>query len=205
MADPLTLIKAASLAKSVAELTGLIESTEGKIDRMVHAPLGAALLALRDAGVATNPDEQVKLLDQSAAKFRDAVQHEVGVRRMQAHLGLGVCYRAKGEYPLSLAALRDACTVQTPCEIVDAPGWKGAAGRAVRGAVGGAFGGLIPAVLRRAKGWPELPHSPWSGVDRFTPWELEESSTMELWRRSIRAATCEFTVLPPNADAEVAS
>jgi hypothetical protein len=86
MVDPTMIIKAVSLAMAVAEFTGLVESTAGKLDRILHAPLGAGLLTLRDAGAAISRSEQAKLIDQAAARFRDAAQHEVGIRRMEAHL-----------------------------------------------------------------------------------------------------------------------
>ena len=84
------IFEAANFAKSVAEFTGLIESLESKVDKLIQSELTAGLKNLEQAMYSTN--QQVSLLQEARNCFNKATGLEKGYRQGVAYLGLAVCH-----------------------------------------------------------------------------------------------------------------
>jgi hypothetical protein len=86
---------AVGLAKSVAEMLGVIQSLEAKVDRLVRSELNAGFRNLDDACIAA--DERDSLLREARGCFTKAVGLESGFRQGLALLGCAVCHHHLGD------------------------------------------------------------------------------------------------------------
>jgi hypothetical protein len=84
------IFKGVGVAKSIAELAGILDSMDAKIDRLLRSELNAGLMALDQAGKSTT--EQASLLREARGCFNKAVHLESGYRRAVAYLGLATCH-----------------------------------------------------------------------------------------------------------------
>jgi hypothetical protein len=118
------LFTAFDVARSVAELAGILDSIEAKVDRLVHSELNAGLRALEQAGRGTS--EQAHLLREARGHFNKAVALELGYRRVVALLGLAVCHHWLGDLPNCTAALEEILEINpvTTLNLVVAEGQK---------------------------------------------------------------------------------
>jgi hypothetical protein len=121
------IFEAANVAKSVAEFTGLIESLESKVDKLIQSELTAGLRNLEQAMYSTN--QQVSLLQEARNCFNRAAGLEKGYRQGVAYLGLAVCHyhlKDTANYQKTLedlltvnAEMNTALTVLTVADEVD--------------------------------------------------------------------------------------
>lgn len=125
MVELALIFSAAELTKSVVELTGLLDSIESKVDRLVRSELNAGLRALEQAAHATT--EQVSLLREARSRFNKATSLEVGYRRAVALLGLSVTHHWLGDRPNSAQALEEILEIDpvSTLRLVAATGAEG--------------------------------------------------------------------------------
>jgi hypothetical protein len=103
------VFSAIGLARSVAEFTGLLDSVETKIDRLLKSELNAGLRALEQAAHASS--EQASLLREARASFNRAVSLEAGYRGVVALLALSVCHHWLDDRPNSMRALEEILAI----------------------------------------------------------------------------------------------
>lgn len=84
------LVSGVGLAQSVAELMGLMETLEKKIDKLAQSELAAGLRNLEQACL--SKVEAESLLREARGCFNKALGLESGYRRGIAYLGLALCH-----------------------------------------------------------------------------------------------------------------
>ena len=84
------IFSAVGATKSVAELFGVIDSLDAKVDRLVRSELNAGFRNLDQARAAA--DERDSLLREARDCFNKAVGLERGLRQGLALLGCAVCH-----------------------------------------------------------------------------------------------------------------
>jgi hypothetical protein len=84
------IVSGVGLAQSIAELTGLMESIETKIDKLSQSELAAALRNLDQAY--SSRGEGNSLLREARSCFNKALGLESGYRRGVAYVGLALCH-----------------------------------------------------------------------------------------------------------------
>lgn len=110
MTDPFTLgqvFQVVGLAQKIANLFGLVQSVEAKIDKLLHADLGAGLRHLMAARDLNSEIEQTKQVGDARTCFQRAVVLEDGPRKAIALLGLACCQEWLGETTNSRNALQE--------------------------------------------------------------------------------------------------
>jgi len=100
---------AVDIGKTVAELTGLVESVEKKIDRLGKSELGAGLSSLRQARRATG--ERQSLLREARSRFNKATELETGLRQIVAFFALATTHLHLGDEPNAREALKAALAI----------------------------------------------------------------------------------------------
>ena len=81
---------ATALRQSVAQLFGVINSLEAKVDRLISSELSSGLRNLEQA--CSSEGEEESLLREARNCFNRAIGLESGYRRGLAYLGLAVCH-----------------------------------------------------------------------------------------------------------------
>lgn len=100
------IISGLSLAKSVAEFFGLIESvTNQKLDSLIQAEFGAGLSLLEQATQSRN--EQISLLREARNCFTKATVLEKNERLVLSYLGLAACHHHLGDRENAKRALKE--------------------------------------------------------------------------------------------------
>jgi hypothetical protein len=119
------IFTAIDVAKSVAELAGIIESIDAKIDRLIQSELNAGLRALEQAAYGT--PEQVELLREARGCFNKAAGVELGYRKVLALLGLSMSHFHLGDKPNCTRALEEILTINpvTTLKLITAAGQRG--------------------------------------------------------------------------------
>lgn len=117
MVDVGTIVSGLGLAKSVAELMGLIETLEGKIDRLAQSELAAGLRNLEQA--CSSKVEAEPLLREARACFNKALGLESGYRRGVAYMGLALCHSYLRDRENCANTLRELLS-QTPIPSINA-------------------------------------------------------------------------------------
>lgn len=106
--DITSLFQAFEVAKVLAAYLGIVETIDGKIDRLSQSEFDAGLRALKQA---KNSDLEMKpLLREARARFNKAISIEQWERLALAHLGLAICHFHLGDKKNSteeLTLLRD--------------------------------------------------------------------------------------------------
>jgi hypothetical protein len=95
MLDIGLIFSAAGLAKSVAQMMGIMESLDTKVDRLVKSELNAGFRNLDQA--ALSQTEQAHLLREARSCFNRAASLETGYRRSLALLGCALCHHHLGD------------------------------------------------------------------------------------------------------------
>lgn len=91
------------IAKALAAYLRIVETIDGKIDRLSQSEFDAGLRALNQA---KNSDLETKsLLRESRARFNKAISIEQWERLALAHLGLAICHFHLGDKKNSIEAL----------------------------------------------------------------------------------------------------
>ncbi|MES1243605.1 MAG: hypothetical protein ABUT39_18505 [Acidobacteriota bacterium] len=111
------IISGLGLAKSVAELAGLIETLDGKIDKLSQSELAAGLRNLDQA--CSSKVEAGSLLREARSCFNKAVGLESGYRRGIAYMGLALSHSYLHDRENCTAALRELLS-QTPIPSINA-------------------------------------------------------------------------------------
>ena len=100
------IVSGLSLAKSIAEFFGLIESvTNQKLDSLIQAEFGAGLSLLEQATQSKN--EQISLLREARNCFTKATVLEKNERLFFSYLGLAACHHHLGDEVNAKRALRE--------------------------------------------------------------------------------------------------
>ncbi len=97
------IVKATELASKIAQLLGLVDSIDSKIDKLIEVHLKAGMSALeaaRDSG-----EEQITLLRKARDEFLQAIHLEKSYRLALAFLGLACCHSWLGDKRNSEKAL----------------------------------------------------------------------------------------------------
>ncbi len=111
------LVEGVSLAKSIAELFGILETIDSKVDRLMESELKTGILELQQAG---NSDTEAKELLRSARqRFNKAISLETGHKLCLSYVGLAVCHSQLQDYKNTRKALQDAGTVDTKISTKD--------------------------------------------------------------------------------------
>ena len=91
------VLQAASLAQKVTNLLGLVEFIDTKLDRLLHADLGAGMRHLMSARDSSSDTEQLSQLRDARACFQKAVVIEETYKKAVSLLGLACCQYWLGE------------------------------------------------------------------------------------------------------------
>jgi hypothetical protein len=103
------LTEGISLAKSIAELLGILESIDSKVDRLMESELKTGMLELQQA---VNSDtERVELLRSARQRFNKAITLETGYKLSLSYVGLAVCHSHLKDRANTRKALQDAVAV----------------------------------------------------------------------------------------------
>jgi|CXWL01.1.fsa_nt_gi tetratricopeptide (TPR) repeat protein len=105
MVDIGTIVSGVGLARSFAELMGLIETLQGKIDRLSQSELAAGLRNLDQA--CSSKAEAESLIREARSCFNKAIGLESGYRQGIAYLGLSLCHSYLDDHQNSIQAMRE--------------------------------------------------------------------------------------------------
>lgn len=105
------LIEGVSLAKSLAELLGILESIDSKVDRLIESELKTGMLELQQA--VHSDTEGTELVRSARGRFNKAITLETGHKRCLSYIGLAVCHSYLNDLTNARNALEDATTVGT--------------------------------------------------------------------------------------------
>jgi hypothetical protein len=106
------VFKGVDTAKGVAQLFGLLESIDVKIDKLLQVELKAGLSTLKAATNSESVAEQKILLWDARNFFQKAVYLEDDSKKAIAMLGLFCCYRWLGDEKNSVEALDTILEIQ---------------------------------------------------------------------------------------------
>ncbi len=84
----------------LAEFLKIIESTNVKVDKLIHNPFNTALKELDDAKNASSSSVAASLVESARANFAKASDLEKNEAEIAALAGLAMCYRFTGDYSL---------------------------------------------------------------------------------------------------------
>ncbi|MGO8955248.1 MAG: BRcat domain-containing protein [Rhodomicrobium sp.] len=110
MADIGTLriiLQGVGTAREIAQLLGLIESANVKLDKLIQVNLNAGMTNLRDAADSDSGEERITLLREARNNLQKAVHLENGSRKAIALLGLSCCHAWLGDKRNSLKSLNN--------------------------------------------------------------------------------------------------
>ena len=108
MADIGTLriiLQGVGTAREIAQLLGLIESANVKLDKLIQVNLNAGMTNLRDAADFDSNEERITLLREARNNLQKAAHLEKGSRKAIALLGLSCCHAWLGDKRNSLKVL----------------------------------------------------------------------------------------------------
>jgi hypothetical protein len=98
MPEPITIGMVLSAAKgihAIAQLVGLLESVDSKLDQLKRSKFAAGIEALRQASLSENHHES--LLMDARRHLTEALALEKGHRLIMAHLALAACHHWLGD------------------------------------------------------------------------------------------------------------
>ena len=104
------IFKSTTLAKSIGEYLGIIESVSKKIDRLAQSEFEAGMRALEQAARANK--EQKSLLREARNRFNKAISLEKSERLALSYLGLALCHYYLQDYENCNLALQDILAVR---------------------------------------------------------------------------------------------
>ena len=105
------MMEGVSLAKSIAELMGVLESIDTKIDRLIESELKTGILELQQA--ANSVSEKTELLRSARQRFNKAITLETGYRLCLAYVGVAICHSFLADHANARKALEDSLAVTT--------------------------------------------------------------------------------------------
>ncbi len=97
------IVRTTELAGKIAQLLGMVESIDGKIDKLIEVHLKAGMSALEAAQY--SDEEQITLLRKARDEFLQAIHLEKSYRLALALLGLACCHSWLGDKRNGEAAL----------------------------------------------------------------------------------------------------
>ncbi len=89
-----------TIALKLAEFLKVIESTNVKIDKLIHNPFNTAINELNDAKNASSSSVAASLVESARANFARASDLEKNEAQVVALAGLAMCYKFMGDYSL---------------------------------------------------------------------------------------------------------
>jgi hypothetical protein len=104
------LIEGFSLAKTVAELTGILESMDSRIERLMDSELKTGILELQQAVISDT--ESTELLRSARQRFNKAIALETGYKLCLAYVSLAVCHSYLKDRSNARKALGDAVALE---------------------------------------------------------------------------------------------
>ena len=105
------MVEGKSLAKSIAELLGLLESIDSKVDRLIESELKTGILELQQA--ANSDTECIELLRSARQRFNKAISLETGYKLCLSHVGVAICHSYLDDHTNAKRALEDAISIRT--------------------------------------------------------------------------------------------
>ena len=93
-------VSVSAIALKLAEFLKIIESTNVKIDKLIHNPFNTALKELDDAQNASSSSVAASLVESARANFAKASDLEKNEAQIVSLVGLAMCYRFMGDYSL---------------------------------------------------------------------------------------------------------
>lgn len=115
--EPVTVLKFASLSKSIAEFLGLIESLNQKIDNLSRAELNAGIRTLKQANSSEN--EKETLLRDARNYFNKAVSLEKNDRLIISLTGLAMCHSYLGDISNAKSAFLEIEAAKIDINVID--------------------------------------------------------------------------------------
>jgi tetratricopeptide (TPR) repeat protein len=108
--DVSSIFKSVSLAKSIGQYLGILESVSKKIDNLVKSEFDAAVRALGQA--LKSNKEQKSLLREARQRFNKAISLEKSERLALSYLGLALCHYHLLDYENTKQALENLLAVE---------------------------------------------------------------------------------------------
>jgi tRNA nucleotidyltransferase/poly(A) polymerase len=105
------MMEGVSLAKSIAEFFGVLDSIDSKVDRLIESELKTGILELQQA--ANSASEKTELLRSARQRFNKAISLETGYKLCLAHVGVAICHSFLADHANARKALEDALAVTT--------------------------------------------------------------------------------------------
>ena len=99
------LFKAPQLVKAIGGLLGIVESIDGKFEKLLSSDFNAGIRHLEELKLAKK--EHDFLLKQAWSRFSIAVTHEEGERKALSYLALSFCQYRLGEIEVALKTLSE--------------------------------------------------------------------------------------------------
>ncbi len=105
------LVEGMTLAKSIAELFGVLETIDSKVDRLMESELKTGMLELQQAAISNT--ESVELLRSARQRFNKAITLESGYKQCLSYVGAAVCHYHLNDHQNARKALENAIAIET--------------------------------------------------------------------------------------------
>lgn len=109
--DPITIFKAASIAKSIAAYLGVIDSVSADMKKLLHQSFKSALMNLKYAKDASNSTTCESYIKQAINEFIRAIAVEENENLVSAYLGLSMCQYKLGDFINAKTTLKKISSV----------------------------------------------------------------------------------------------